>query len=117
MKTAEVVNGFQTAVGQGDFVAARKVLADDLAFRGPFDAFNTPEPYLQALKKLQPIVQGVKIHKLFVDGDHACLLYDMETNTPAGTAFICEWFQVRDGKIVSIRAAFDARPFAPLFSK
>jgi len=62
-------------------------------------------------------VKGVKTHKLFVDGADACLLYDMETNTPAGTAFISEWYQVRDGKIASIRVVFDARPFAPMFSK
>ena len=62
-------------------------------------------------------VKGVKTHKLFVDGADACLLYDMETNTPAGTAFISEWYQVRDGKIASIRVVFDARPFVPMFSK
>jgi hypothetical protein len=116
-KTAEVVNGFKGALGRGDFAAARKLLADHLAFHGPFDTFSKPEPYLEALKKLHPIVKGVKVHKLLVDGDDACLLYDMETNTPAGTAFICEWYHVQDGKIASIRAVFDARPFAPLFSK
>jgi hypothetical protein len=116
-KTAEIVSSFQHALGQGDFAAARKLLADDLSFQGPFDCFRKPEPYLEALKKLHPIIKGVKVHKLFLDGDDACLLYDMETNTPAGTAFISEWFHVRDGKIASIRAVFDARPFAPMFSK
>jgi hypothetical protein len=116
-KTAEVVNDFKGALGRGDLGAARKLLADNLAFVGPFDTFSKPEPYLEALKKLHPIVKSVKVHKLFVDGSEACLLYDMETNTPVGTAFICEWYQVRDGKIASIRAVFDARPFAPLFSK
>jgi hypothetical protein len=115
--TAEIVNGFKRALGQGDMAAARRYLADDLAFQGPFDVFQSPEPYLEALKRLHPIVKGVKVHRLFVDGQNACLLYDMETNTPAGTAFICEWFQVRDGRIASIRVVFDARPFAPLFSK
>ena len=122
-KTADIVNGYQRALGQGDFAAARKVLADDLAFQGPFDTFHKPEPYLEALKKLHPIIKGVKVHKLFVDGDDACMLYDMETNSPAGTAFIAEWYHVTHGghdgagKIASIRVVFDARPFAPLFSK
>jgi len=116
-KTAEIVNGFKRALGEGDVAAARKFLADNLAFVGPFDTFSKPEPYLAALEKLHPIVKGVKVHKLFVDGNDACLLWDMETNTPAGTAFISEWYQVRDGKIASIRAVFDARPFAPMFSK
>jgi len=116
-KVADIVNGYKRALGQGDFAAARKHLADNLAFRGPFDAFDTPEPYLEALKKLHPIVKDVKVHKLFVDESDACLLYDMETSTAAGTAFIAEWYKIRDGRIASIRVVFDARPFAPLFSK
>jgi hypothetical protein len=116
-QTAEIVTGFKKALGQGDVAAARKLLSDSLAFQGPFDRFDRPEPYLAALQKLHPIVKGVKVHKLFVDGDHACMLYDMETNSPAGTAFICEWFHVAGGRIDSIRVVFDARPFAPMFSK
>jgi limonene-1,2-epoxide hydrolase len=116
-KTADTVNGFMGALAQGDFAGARKLLADDLVFQGPFEAFSRPEPYLEALKKLYPIVKGVKVQKLFVDGDDACLLYDMETSTPVGSALICEWYRVQDGKIKTMRAVFDARPFAPMFSK
>jgi len=41
----------------------------------------------------------------------------MVTKTPAGTAFIAEWHQVKGGKIAAIRVVFDARPFALMFSK
>ena len=115
--TARVVTAYQQAMAQGDFAAARKLLADDLVFKGPFDTFTEPESYLAALKRLLPIVKGVSTRKLFVDGDDACLLYDMETNIAAGTVLIAEWFHVRDGRIASVQAVFDARPFAPLFSK
>jgi SnoaL-like protein len=115
--TADVVNALQKAMGSGDFAAARKVMHDDMTFQGPFDSFAKPEPYIEALKKLHSIVKGVHVHKMFVEGDDACLLYDMETNSPAGTAFIAEWLHVRAGKVASIRAVFDARPFAPMFSK
>ena|SRR5438876_3244456 len=114
--TADVIHKFLGALGQGDFGAARNALTDDFTFRGPFDNFATPEPYVEALRKLYPIVKGVKVQKLFVDGDEACLLYDMETSV-VGTAFICEWYRVRDGKLAAMRAVFDARPFAPMFSK
>jgi len=115
--SGEVVYRFLRALGQRDFEAAQANLAKEFTFRGPFDTFNDPRSYLEALKRLYPIVKTIEIRKLFVDADEACLLYDMETNTPIGTAFICEWFKVRDGKISSIRALFDARPFAPMFSK
>jgi SnoaL-like domain len=114
---AEVVNNFLRAVGEGDFASAREHLANDLTFQGPFDTFSDPESYLKALRTLYPIVKKVSVRKLFEAGEDICLLYDMETNTPIGTALICEWFTVRDRKIVSILAVFDARPFAPMFSK
>jgi hypothetical protein len=37
--------------------------------------------------------------------------------TPAGTAFIVEWYQVRGDKIAALRAVFDARPFAAMFGQ
>src|SRR2546421_196800 len=93
------------------------VRVDDLAFVGPFESFHRPEPYLEALGKLHHIIERVEPKKTFVDGDDVCLLYDMVTNTPAGTAFICEWYRVRGDRIGSIRAVFDARPFAPMFNR
>jgi hypothetical protein len=72
-------------------------------------------PYLAALRQLHAMVLGVKIKKVFVDGDDVCVLYDLSTNSPAGTAFVCEWMRFRGGKIATVRAVFDARPFAAAF--
>jgi hypothetical protein len=113
----DVVQEFKKAMGKGDMAAARKHLSDDLSFRGPFDAFDRPEPYLEALKKLHPIVERVDVKKIFVDGSDVCMLYDMVTRSPAGTAFIAEWIQVKGDRIASIRTVFDARPFAAMFGK
>jgi hypothetical protein len=116
-QAAEVVQSFKQALSKGDVAAARKLLHDDLSFRGPIDAFDRPEPYLEALAKLHPIVERIDMKKLFVDGNDVCMLYDMVTKTPAGTAFIAEWMKVEGGKIASIRTVFDARPFAAMFGK
>src|SRR5215470_14591292 len=94
----QVVQGFMGAMGKGDFSAARKLLHDNLSFRGPIDAFDKPEPYLEALNKLQPIVQRIDVKKMFVDGNDVCMLYDMVTNSPAGTAFVAEWMHVKGDK-------------------
>ena len=40
-----------------------------------------------------------------------------EMSTPAGTTFIAEWYQVKDGKIAALRVVFDTRPFAALFGR
>ena len=111
----EVVQSFNDALGKGDVVVARKLLHDHLSFRGPIDTFDKPEPYLEALAKLHPIVQRIDVKKTFVDGNDVCILYEMVTKTPAGTAFIADWFHVKGDKIAAIRTVFDARPFAAMF--
>ncbi len=112
---SEVVKSYQAALGSGDFATAREFMQDDMSFQGPFDTFNTADQYLEAIRRLHTIIQRVDLKKVFVDGDDVCVLYDMVTNTPAGTAFIAEWYHVKGGKIASLRAVFDARPFAAMF--
>src|SRR5207247_3964668 len=82
-------------LGGGDWAGARRFLHDDLSFVGPFESFRKPEPYIEALQKLHHIIARVEPKKMFVDGDDVCMLYDMVTKTPAGTAFICECYRVR----------------------
>jgi SnoaL-like domain len=113
----ELVHRFHAAVGARDFVAARELLHDNLSFKGPIDTFHKADDYIEAIKKLSGIVKGVDVKKLFVDGNDVCVLYDMITNTPAGTSFISEWFRIKGAKISEIRVVFDARPFAAMFAK
>ena len=85
MPTAEkIVSDLREALGSGDFAAARQFLNSDFSFQGPIDTFTSPEPYLESLKKLHPIVKRIEVRKLFVDGNDVCVLYDMVTNTAAG---------------------------------
>lgn len=113
----DIVSGYQRALGDGDWKAARAFLKDNMAFNGPLAAYNTPEPYLEDLKKLHPIVKEIEVRKSFVDGDDVCVLYDLITDTPASKAFVSEWFHVEGDKIVSIKVVFDARPFAAMWEK
>ncbi len=114
---SKVVGDYLQAIGKADFAAARKLLHDNLSFHGPIDTFDKPDPYLEALKKLHPIVERIDMKRIFADGNDVCTLYDMVTNTPAGTAFIAEWYQVKGDKIAAIRVVFDARPFTSMFAK
>ncbi|MFZ0892820.1 MAG: nuclear transport factor 2 family protein [Thermoplasmata archaeon] len=115
MKSAkEIVNEYQAAMDKGDVVAARNFLADDMKFHGPLDTFDKPEPYLNALKQLAPILERVEVKKIFADGDEVARFCDLHFRPPLPKTFVGEWFVVRGGKIVSIRIAFDARPFATM---
>ena len=86
----EIVERYKAALGPGDFTAARELLHDDLAFHGPIDAFNRADEYLAASKRLANIIQRIDVKKVFAEGNDVCVLYDIVTNTPAGTAFIVE---------------------------
>jgi ketosteroid isomerase-like protein len=114
---AEVVGRFQQAFGKGDVRSARSLLADDLQFKGPFDEFDNADDYMQSVAKLGQIVTGTDVKKVFVDDDDVVTIYDLHTNTPAGTSSIAEWATVRSGKIAEIRVFFDARPFAAMFEQ
>src|SRR3989442_6728596 len=111
----EIVMAYQKALGKADFAGARRYMHDDLSFVGPFESFNRPEPYLEALGKLHHIVVRVEPRKTFVDGDDVCLLYDMVTNTPAGAAFISALYYVRGAKICSDRPVFYCPPLSSIF--
>ena len=113
----EIVEKYKEAVGRKDFIAARKLLHDDLAFQGPIETLNKADDYVASISKLANIIQRTEVKKVFADGNDVCVLYDMVTDTPAGTAFIVEWYQVRGDKIGSLRAVFDARPFAAMFGR
>jgi ketosteroid isomerase-like protein len=97
-----------------DFDRARGLMADDLEFEGPLETFSDADSLLASLKQLSGIVTGADKQRVFADGDEACVIYDLKT-APVPNARTCEWYKLRDGKIVSISVMFDARPFAPLF--
>ncbi len=97
-----------------DADAAGASLASDLHFKGPIDTFHRASDLTQSLKALAPITEGIKIRKLWADGDDVVAIYDFVTRTPAGTVLLAEWFHVVDGKIKAINLLFDPRPFLAL---
>lgn len=96
----------------GTSTPARDLLRDDLRFEGPFEEFDNADDYSKTVQGLWNIVESVDIRHLSSDGHEVVVLYDMMTNTPAGTQLICEWYGVEGGKIAWIRALFDSAPFA-----
>src|SRR5262245_33447864 len=95
--TSQVVESYRAALGSGDFATARTLMQDEMSFTGPLDTFATADQYLEAARKLASIIQRIDVKKVFVDDDDVCVLYNMVTNTPAGTALIAEWYQVKGG--------------------
>ena len=112
--SAHLAEEFLDAWTTKDLERARTLLKDDLHFEGPIDTFDDADSYMASLTQLSGIVTGAEKLKVFVDGDDACIVYDLKT-APVPTARTAEWYRVSDGKISWVTAVFDARPFAPLF--
>lgn len=111
MTATDVVEKYSRALAGRDFAAARSLLADDLRFEGPIDRFDRADDYMKAISGLYGMVKGVEHQATIAQGDDVAVFYLLDT--PMAKAPVAEWYTVRDGKVVQLRAYFDARPFAP----
>jgi hypothetical protein len=94
----------------GDFATARSLLQEDVSFVGPLGSADGIDAYMSALQDLAKFVRGADQKKVIVEGDDVCVIYDLVVVSapPVPTAV---WYHLRDGKIDSVRAFFDARSF------
>ncbi len=91
------------------YETALELLHDEVRIRGPAgETFGKPLDFIEMLRKYRG---KYDVKKVFVDGDDVCVLYDLRTTGP--TVFMSSWYQVKDGKIVSIHTVFDPRAFGP----
>lgn len=107
---ADVVGKYFRALDDRDFAAARGMLADEMRFEGPIDTFEQADDFMKSISGLYGMVRGVEHQATIAQGDEVAVFYLLDT--PVANAPVAEWHTVRGGKIVQVRAYFDARPFA-----
>jgi hypothetical protein len=108
-QTRDVVRSYHEA-WTGERVAdAGDFIADGFSTRAPVGSYDSRADYLQGLANFRTrFVTGVDlISELYGTGE-ATLLYDVHTNTPAGTIRTAEHFTLTGGKISSTILVFDA---------
>lgn len=117
MNTAgPIVKQFYDAVRKNDIAEARQYLADDLTFIGLFKTYRSADEYTADLKQLLGITVRLDVKTIIAEGNDAAVFFELETQAPAeAITLVAEWFQVKEGKIVQVRSAFDGRPFAAMF--
>jgi hypothetical protein len=99
------------AMGRKEFSRMEQQFAPDVTFQGPGGKLSGLAEVLGAYQRLGPILLRNDVHKILVDGDDACIIYDFVTDTPAGAVATVEWLQVRGGKVQSIWLLFDRGPW------
>ena len=116
MSTAETLESHLARVTSGDVDGAAELLDDGFSFHAPMVQADDKDGFLAGTAALLPIVRGYEMHRMFVDGDEVCALYDVKAETPvgAGSIFMSEHAVVRDGKLVSSRLLLDTGAFMAL---
>jgi SnoaL-like protein len=86
----------------------RAVLADDVAFTGPLATLRGVDDCVAGLVGMGEILTDIVVLRRFVDGPDVLTWFDLHTRVapPAPTA---NWSTVVDGRITTIRVAFDPR--------
>jgi ketosteroid isomerase-like protein len=91
-----------------DFDAVRSVLADDATFRGPLGQADSADECVAGLRGMSQMMTGLDVQRRVADGDDVITWFELLTPDapPAPTA---NWMHIVDGRIATIRVAFDPR--------
>jgi len=116
MDAKKIVTNYHNAWTSGDIEAARVYLDDDLDFQGSIDTFHRADDFIVGLTMFQKMLRGVNLIQSLYSETGAALLYDCDTMSPAGVIRTAEFFNVKDGKIKSIRLVFDATELRKLMA-
>ena len=108
----KVATAYFDAWKANDFDTMRSLLADDVTFAGPLAQLEGAENYMKGIEGMSRITSEIAVQKVFVDGPDVLTWYDLHT-TVAPTVPVANWLHVEDGKITSLRVAFDPRELAP----
>jgi len=89
-----------------------------MVFAGLFETYPNADAYIATFTQLLQIVTRLEIKTIIGEGDQAAIFMEMVTSAPVeATTLVAEWHQVRNGRIVHARSAFDGRPFAAMFAR
>src|SRR5690348_5040892 len=102
-----LLTSYIKAVGDRKLEALPPLLADDAAFTLGDNTMRGRDAFVNAFRRLLPIIARNDIRHLFVDGDQACVVYDFVTNTRVGPVLSVEHIKLRDGRIAESTLVFE----------
>lgn len=94
------------AVGQKQFDRVATLLHPNVEFLTSTRAIRGVPAYVEALRRLAPIIVRNDVHTTIVDGNEVAVVYDFVTDTPAGSVPTIEWITVDEGVIRTSRLIF-----------
>ena len=101
-----LVVAYIEAIGQKQFDRVAELLHPDVEFLTSGRSIRGVPAYVDALRRLAPIIVRNDVQTTIVDGNDVAVLYDFVTDTPAGTVPTIEWITVDAGRIRTSRLIF-----------
>lgn len=117
MKTKELLEIYYKGFAQKkDW---ESVLSDDFKFTGG-DMVNpnttvSKAAYIEVIKRFSQLFSSMRVKKMIVDGDNACVIGNYDYVFPNGKSIngnVAEIWKVRNGKLDSLTIFFDTLTFS-----
>lgn len=105
------------AFGQGMMSGTgswKEVISDDITFTGPAAQTRGKAEFIQLNEGFLQMVRGNSMKQVAQSGDYVITQVEIQVAMPSGktiTLDMSEWYEVRDGKIQSIKVYYDAEEF------
>jgi hypothetical protein len=101
-----IVEGYIDAVRKNDIDAIP--LHSDVVFESPIRNIRGIANFRKGMEEFVPILKGIEVVRLTADHDTCAAV--LKVDTIFGLIPFCEFLQIADGQIVSVRAYYDPRP-------
>jgi len=93
------------AINEEDFREARRYVSEGMMFDGVLGSRFGADSYFHDMERM---LLKYEIQKVFSEGDEVCLLYNLQIS--GKTIFCCGLYEVKHGRITSLKVVFDPRP-------
>jgi len=98
--------------------AWKEVVAENIVFTGPVAQVNGLAAFTELNEGFLPMVRGNKLNQAVESGDFVITQSLFDIATPSGKVIqldMSEWYEIKDGKIQSIKIYYDADEFRKEF--
>jgi hypothetical protein len=109
-----IADNYIKAWNRKDADGIAQLLSPDVHFVGAMAETDGRDLYVEAVRRMFPILKGIEVRSKFASGSEVMLAYDFNCSEPIGKCRTAELLTFRNGLITRSEIFFDARPFEKL---
>ena len=92
----------------------KDVVSTNVTFHGPVDRVSGLDAFTKLNEGFMPMIRGNEIKQAVESGNYVITQVLMDVEMPSGKTIqldMTEWYEIKDGKISSIKIYYDAEEF------